>query len=52
MRKLTEKEFNAVKEIIESTEWVRTLVNSELNYGASWDNVMYQVAATFGIIEK
>lgn len=52
MKKLTEKEFNAVTEIIQSNEWVLKQVNTELNNGVAWDNVMYQVATAFGIIEK
>lgn len=53
MKKLTSEEIARTNDIIANTKWVRDMVNYQLTQEhKDLNNVMYQVAEAFGIIQE
>ena len=47
---MTREQMEKTHEVIRENEWVKNLVNQDLESGKDWDLVMEQVARAFKII--
>ena len=51
MRKLTTEERNTTIEIMDNTSWVNSWVTREFAEGKKWNEIIYELAVMFKVIE-